>query len=62
MPQCAKCTGRIVASLYPYFIKPEQESLVAYYLEKQAKPMSKEEKNYFRFYSQRFVLPELLHT
>lgn len=36
-------------SLYPYFIKPEQESLVAYYLEKQAKPMTLEEKLYFGF-------------
>lgn len=36
-------------SLYSEFIKPEQESLVAYYLEKQAKPMTLEEKMYFGF-------------
>lgn len=36
-------------SLYPYFIKSEQESLVAYYLAKQIKPMSAEEKLYFGF-------------
>jgi hypothetical protein len=36
-------------SLYPYFIKPEQESLVAYYLDKQVKPMTLEEKLYFGF-------------
>ena len=36
-------------SLYPYFIKPKQESLVAHYLEKQAKPMSAEERIYFGF-------------
>lgn len=36
-------------SLYPFFIKPEQEPLVAYYLEKQVKAMSMEEKLYFGF-------------
>ena len=36
-------------SLYTYFVKPEQESLVAYYLAKQATPISQEEKFYFGF-------------
>ena len=36
-------------SLYPFFVKPEQESLVAYYLENQAKPISSDEKLYFGF-------------
>lgn len=36
-------------SLYPYFLSLEQESLVAYYLKKQAKPMTAEEKMYFGF-------------
>lgn len=36
-------------SLYPYFINSEQESLVAHYLKKQAKPISAEEKLYFGF-------------
>lgn len=36
-------------SLYPYFIKPEQEDLVAHYLRNQAKPISAEEKLYFGF-------------
>jgi N-acyl-L-homoserine lactone synthetase len=36
-------------SLYPYFLKPEQESLVIYYLNKQVKPMSEEEKHHFGF-------------
>lgn len=36
-------------TLYQYFIKPEQESLVAYFLEKQATPMTVEEKIYFGF-------------
>ena len=36
-------------TLYPYFLKPEQEKLVAFYLKKQAKPMSIDEKNYFGF-------------
>lgn len=34
-------------SLYPYFLKQKQEPLVAYYLERQARPISKEEKQYF---------------
>lgn len=34
-------------TLYPYFLKPEQESLVADYLVKQTKAMSNEEKLYF---------------
>lgn len=36
-------------SLYPYFFKPEYESLVISYLKKQFKPISKEEKSYFGF-------------
>lgn len=36
-------------SLYPYFIKPEQEMLVAQSLQKQFKPMTMEEKMYFGF-------------
>ena len=36
-------------SIFPYFLKPELENLVAYYLEKQYKPMSEEEKVYFGF-------------
>jgi hypothetical protein len=36
-------------TLYPYFLKLEQENLVASYLEKQAKPMSADEKIYFGF-------------
>lgn len=36
-------------SLYQYFISIEQENLVAYYLEKQVKPMTEEEKIYFGF-------------
>lgn len=36
-------------SLYSFFIKPEQESLVAYYLAKQKKSMTIEEKLYFGF-------------
>jgi hypothetical protein len=36
-------------SLYPFFVKPEQESLVAYYLKNQAKPISSDEKLYFGF-------------
>lgn len=36
-------------SLYPYFLKAEQESLVAHYLQKQVKPMSADEKIYFGF-------------
>lgn len=36
-------------SLYQYFLKPEQEPLVANYLANQAKPMSGEERLYFGF-------------
>ena len=36
-------------SLYYSFLKPEQESLVAYYLQKQTSPMSAEEKQYFGY-------------
>ena len=36
-------------SLAPYFLKPEQEGLVAAYLKKQCKPMTEEEKIYFGF-------------
>jgi hypothetical protein len=36
-------------SLYNFFIKPEQQPLVAYYLEKQATPITQEEKLYFGF-------------
>lgn len=36
-------------SLYTVFLNPDQERLVAYYLEKQAKPMTQEEKMYFGF-------------
>lgn len=36
-------------SLFPHFLKPAQEGLVAAYLEKQYKPMTEEEKIYFGF-------------
>lgn len=36
-------------TLYQYFLKPEQTSLVAHYLKMQTKPMSAEEKLYFGF-------------
>ena len=36
-------------SPYQYFLKVEQEKLVAYYLQKQFKPMTAEEKLYFGF-------------
>lgn len=36
-------------TLYSFFLKPEQENLVAFYLQKQAAPMSLEEKQYFGF-------------
>lgn len=36
-------------SLYPYFLKPAQEKLVAQYLKNQFKPMTAEEKLYFGF-------------
>ena len=47
--RCAKAknTDKKDRSLYPFFIKAEQENLVAYYLAKQIKPMSAEEKLYF---------------
>jgi len=41
-------------SLYRYFLNTAQEKLVAYYLKKQAKPMSAEEKLYFGFTSSDF--------
>lgn len=41
-------------SLYRYFLNAAQEKLVAYYLKKQAKPMSAEEKLYFGFTSSGF--------
>lgn len=34
-------------TLYPYFIKPAQVNLVVYYLKKQKRPISEEEKIYF---------------
>ncbi len=36
-------------SLYPHFLKLDQEKLVAHYLQKQVKPISQEEKTYFGF-------------
>ena len=36
-------------SLYPQFLRPEQEKLVANYLQKQFRPISAEEKLYFGF-------------
>ena len=36
-------------SLYPQFLNPEQEKLVAYYLKNQFKPMTTKEKIYFGF-------------
>lgn len=36
-------------SLYPFFIKPEQETLVAQSLQNQKKPMTMAEKIYFGF-------------
>lgn len=36
-------------SLYPYFLQMKQQTLVAYYLAKQVKSMSEEEKQYFGF-------------
>lgn len=36
-------------TLYNYFLKPDQEKLVVYYLDKQAKSISLEEKIYFGF-------------
>jgi hypothetical protein len=42
-------------SLYPHFLNVEQEKLVAHYLEKQAKPISDEEKKYFGFFESEFT-------
>jgi hypothetical protein len=39
--------GRRDRSLYSYYLKPEQELLVAHYLKNQIKPISPEEKIYF---------------
>lgn len=36
-------------SLFPYFLKTEQENLVAHYLKKQVNPMTTDEKIYFGF-------------
>lgn len=36
-------------TLYTFFLKPEQENLVTYYLIKQINPMSTEEKQYFGY-------------
>ena len=36
-------------SLYPHFLKPEQEKLVAHYLKNQIRPITSEEKIYFGF-------------
>lgn len=36
-------------TLYPFFVKTDQEPLVAQYLDKQTKPMTDEEKIYFGF-------------
>jgi hypothetical protein len=49
--QCSviQLTEKKDRSLFPYFLKPEQENLVAHYLEKQVKPMSASEKFYFGF-------------
>ena len=48
----SRCGGKAMElkkerSLYPYFLKAEQENLVAHYLQKQVKPMSADEKIYF---------------
>ena len=42
-------TDKRERSLYSFFLKPEQENLVAYYLQKQATPISAEEKQYFGY-------------
>lgn len=49
-----RCTNPLIQnkkerSLYPSFLKPEQEKLVAHYLAKQTKPITSEEKIYFGF-------------
>ena len=41
--------GKRDRTLYRDFLKPNQEQLVAFYLEKQITPMTMEEKNYFCF-------------
>lgn len=49
--RCANTTNqkKKERSFYQYFLKLEQESLVVYYLKKQIKPMSADEKQYFGF-------------
>lgn len=42
-------TNKKDRSLYPYFLKAEQEELVASYLDKQVKPMNAQEKIYFGY-------------
>jgi hypothetical protein len=42
-------TNKKERSLYAYFLKPEQEMLVAHYLKGQVKEISAEEKMYFGF-------------
>lgn len=49
---CRKREAQVVSdkrSLYTYFLASDKESLVAHYLAKQAKPMTEEEKMYFKF-------------
>lgn len=41
-------------SLYHYFLKPEQQNLVAEYLKNQVKPITAEEKQYFGFFESGF--------
>ena len=43
-------------SLYNYLLKPEQQKLVSYYLERQIKQMSIEEKEHFGFTNSTFYL------
>lgn len=45
--KAAKEHNKKERSLYTYFLNLEQESLVVYYLDKQVKPMTAEEKQYF---------------
>lgn len=49
--RCANLTeqNKKERSLYPHFLKPEQEKLVAHYLKNQVRPITSEEKNYFGF-------------
>lgn len=42
-------TDKKERSLFTFFLNQDQENLVAYYLQKQATPMSNEEKQYFGF-------------